>query len=564
MTVPNAVVDAWLAQDPDPVTRRALVELRQRAATDEAAAAELADAFDGTLSFGTAGLRGALGPGPNRMNRVVVMRAAAALAAFLHDHDQPGPPGPPRPHDQPTVAGQRRTVVVGHDARHGSYDFARDSAAVLAGAGFEVLLFDRPVPTPLVPFLVLAQGCAGGVVVTASHNPATDNGYKVYLGDGCQLVSPADSEIAAHIDRLASTPVDQLPRGDAVRLIGDAEAEAYLAAITADLPDGPRKVRWVHTALHGVGSATMVAAAARAGFDAPSQVASQRDPDPGFPTVGFPNPEEPGALDRALALAAELDAQVVIANDPDADRLAVAVPRHGGPGCGGWRQLTGDEVGVLLADDLLRRGVTGTLATTVVSSTMLAEVAAAYGRPVTTTLTGFKWLGRVPGLVFAYEEALGYCCTPAVVRDKDGIAAALRILALVADLAAHGQSLTDRLAELTDRFGAHASDQLSRRLTDRSAAESIMERLRATPPTQLAGQPVTCTDLADGGDDLPPTDALVLTGDSVRVVVRPSGTEPKLKCYLQVRERPGAERGRTRARERLAALRTDVGQLVTP
>ncbi|HIT74627.1 MAG TPA: phospho-sugar mutase [Candidatus Avipropionibacterium avicola] len=538
-----AAATRWRDQDPDPATRAELASLLERADQgDTAAESELADAFAGALEFGTAGLRGRLGPGPNRMNRVVVSQAAAALAAHLHDRGSSGP------------------VVVGHDARHNSEVFARDTAEILTGAGIPVLLFDRAVPTPLVPYLILQRGCAGGVVVTASHNPAAYNGYKVYLDDGSQIVPPSDSRIAAHLEQIALGSVTDLPRGTGWETIGTAEIESYVARAAAQVPEGPRELSWVHTSLHGVGAPIVRAAAAAAGFPAPIEVAEQADPDPDFGTVAFPNPEEPGAIDLALDLARSTQADLVIANDPDADRCAVAIRRDGD-----WQMLRGDEVGALLGWDLLRRGVTGTYAASVVSARRLGQLCEAYHQPYVTTLTGFKWIGRVPGLVFGYEEAIGYCCDPAAVRDKDGITAALQVLALTARLRAEDRTLAELLDELDRGFGVLQTDQLSLRVDDLTLITALMARLRASAAVTLLGQPVSITDLAEGTDDLPPTDALVFTGQDCRVVVRPSGTEPKLKCYLEVTAPPDDDLTAVRAlvRRRLADLRAEVAELLT-
>ena len=528
----------WLAEDPDPDTRAELAALLDAGITDD-----LADRFAGTLQFGTAGLRGALGAGPNRMNRVVVLRAAAGLAAYLK---QTGASGP---------------VVVGYDARHNSDVFARDTAEVMAGVGIDALLLPRPLPTPVLAFAIRDQGAAAGVMVTASHNPPQDNGYKVYLGDGSQIVPPADIEIAAQIAAASAGPVSDIPRGDGGTVLGDDVVARYLARVTTLVDScGPREVVTVHTALHGVGSDLALRAIRLAGFPEPIPVAEQAEPDPEFPTVAFPNPEEPGAIDLALAWAAEVGADLVIANDPDADRCAVAVPTRES----GWRMLRGDEVGALLADHLLRTGAAGTYACSIVSSSLLGKQAAAYGQPFVETLTGFKWIGRLEGLAFGYEEALGYCVDPTVVKDKDGISAAVRVVELAALLKASGHTLLDRLDEIALTHGVHATDQLSVRVTDLSLIGEAMERLRATAPTSLAGAEVTSAeDLTAGTATLPPTDGLRYhLADGSRVIVRPSGTEPKLKCYLEVvipvEGAPHLAAARVEASRRLAALKDDM------
>jgi len=372
---------AWAAEDPDPQTRAELDALLAKVEQDPsgADAVDLADRFAGTLECGTAGLRGALGAGSNRMNRVVVIRAAAGLAAYLRANG--------------AVDGD--PVVVGFDARHNSDVFARDTAEVMAGAGLRALVLPKPLPTPVLAFAIRELGCVAGVMVTASHNPPQDNGYKVYLGDGSQIVPPADTDISAAIDAVGA--LADVSLGDAGERLDESVVESYLEA-TAGLvaPGGPRDLVTVYTPLHGVGGETVATVMERAGFPAPHVAAAQAEPDPDFPTVAFPNPEEPGAMDLAMALAAEVDADLVVANDPDADRCAVAVP--GGPH--GWRMLRGDEVGALLGDFLLRRGVTGVYANSIVSSSLLGALAAAHGQPHEETLTGFKWIGRVEGLAF--------------------------------------------------------------------------------------------------------------------------------------------------------------------
>jgi phosphomannomutase len=436
-------------------------------------------------------LRGAVGAGPNRMNRVVVIRAAAGLAAYLKEQGESGP------------------VVVGFDARHRSDDFARDTAEVMSGAGFKVWLMPRPLPTPVVAFAIRELGCAAGVMVTASHNPPQDNGYKVYLGDGSQIVPPADAGIAARIDAVGA--LRDVPRGAGGTVLGEHIVDRYLDTIAELAEDGPRDLDLVYTPLHGVGGTSVLQVLETAGFSAPRVVEQQEQPDPDFPTVAFPNPEEPGAMDLALALAAEHHADLVVANDPDADRCAAAVPTGHG-----WRMLRGDEVGALLAHHLMSRGRSGTWATSIVSSSLLGRMAAAAGQPYVETLTGFKWIGRVPGLVFGYEEALGYCCDPDHVKDKDGVSALLLLCELAAQTKAAGRTLVDVL-----------------------------------------------DDLALGSADLPPTDGLRFhLADGARVVVRPSGTEPKLKCYLEVvvpvNPEDGVDAARISAAGRLDALRDDI------
>ena len=538
----SRAVAAWSAQDPDPDTRDELASLLEQIAAGSAEAIDaLTDAFAGRLQFGTAGLRGAVGAGPNRMNRVVVGQAAGGLATYLIDQG---------------LAGGK--VIIGHDARHKSDVFARDSAEIFAGAGFQALLVPEPTPTPVVAFGIRHLGCVAGVVVTASHNPPQDNGYKVYLGDGSQIVPPADAEIAARIDEVSRHGLADLPRSGRHRELGDELVEAYLARVVSLVPvDAPRDLAWVYTPLHGVGGRVVAEAVARAGFAGAAIVTQQAEPDPEFPTGGFPNPEEPGAIDLALALAEETAADLVVANDPDADRCAIAAPIGGR-----WRMLRGDELGALLGDDALRRGVEGTYACSVVSSSLLAAMAAAHGQPFAATLTGFKWIGRVPGLAFGYEEAIGYCVDPQAVPDKDGISALIRVLTLAAGLKAEGRTVADRLDEIATTYGVYATDQLSVRVADLSLIGDAMSRLRARPPGTLLGRPVQVIDLADGTDELPPTDGVRLAGEVVTVVVRPSGTEPKLKCYLEARV-PLAQAvdlggDRRRADDMLAGLRQEM------
>ncbi|WP_166390849.1 phospho-sugar mutase [Nocardioides ochotonae] len=535
---------SWAAEDPDEHTRADL-EAMVRDVEAGGDRARLADAFDGTLEFGTAGLRGALGPGPNRMNRVVVLRAAAGLAAYLRDTGaRPGSP-----------------VVIGYDARHNSDVFARDTAEVMTGAGFTAHLLPRPLPTPLLAYAIRELGCVAGVMVTASHNPPQDNGYKVYLGDGSQIVAPADTEIAARIHAVGH--LDTIPRGAPGRVLDETIVDRYLDVVAGLAGDGPRDLDIVYTPLHGVGGASVVQVLETAGFSAPRVVAEQEQPDPEFPTVAFPNPEEPGAMDLAMALAAAHRADLVVANDPDADRCAAAVP-----GPHGWRMLRGDEVGALLAHALLARGAEGVYATTIVSSTLLSKMAAAAGQPYAETLTGFKWIGRVEGLAFGYEEALGYCVDPEHVRDKDGVSALLLLCELAASLKAEGRSLTDLLDDLARTHGLHATDQLSVRVTDLAEIGAAMARLRSTPPTTLGGLAVEgVDDLNLGSELLPPTDGLrYRLAGGARVVVRPSGTEPKLKCYLEVvvpveADQSGTDAvdaARINAAGRLDALRGDI------
>jgi phosphomannomutase len=530
---------AWLAEDPDPQTR---AELEAAVAEVEKGGdpADLADSFAGPLEFGTAGLRGALGAGPNRMNRVVVTRAAAGLAAYLED-----------------TGHGRGSVVIGYDARRNSDVFARDTAEVMTGAGFTAYVLPRPLPTPLLAFAIRELGCAAGVMVTASHNPPQDNGYKVYLDDGSQIVPPADAGIAERIAAVGH--LADVPRGDAGTVLDEEIVDRYLDTVAELAADGPRDLDVVYTPLHGVGGTTVLRVLEAAGFAEPAVVEQQEQPDPEFPTVAFPNPEEPGAMDLAMALAERRGADLVVANDPDADRCAAAVP-----GPHGWRMLRGDEVGALLAHALLRRGKRGTYACSIVSSSLLGKMVVAAGQPYLETLTGFKWIGRVENLAFGYEEALGYCVDPDHVRDKDGVSALLLLCEVAAEAKAEGRTLTDLLDDIALEHGLHATDQLSVRVTDLGEIRAVMERLRSAPPIELGGLAVErVDDLAVGSPDLPPTDGLrYRLADGARVIVRPSGTEPKLKCYLEVvvpvRPDDGVDAARIAAVGRLDALRDGI------
>ncbi|MFF9866284.1 phospho-sugar mutase [Streptomyces sp. NPDC013953] len=534
-----AQAEAWLAEDPDSETRDELAKLIEARDLDA-----LADRFGGTLQFGTAGLRGELGAGPMRMNRAVVIRAAAGLAAYLKAQGHTG-----------------GLVVIGYDARYKSADFARDTAAVMTGAGLRAAVLPRPLPTPVLAYAIRHLGAVAGVEVTASHNPPRDNGYKVYLGDGSQIVPPADAEIAAEIAAVAS--LHDVPRPDSGwETLGDEVLRAYLERTDAVLtPGSPRTANVVYTAMHGVGKDVVLAAWERAGFPAPVLVEEQAEPDPAFPTVAFPNPEEPGAMDLAFARARETAPDIVIANDPDADRCAVAVPHDGD-----WRMLRGDEVGALLAEHLVRKGVTGAFAESIVSSSLLGRIAEAAGLRHEETLTGFKWIARVEGLAYGYEEALGYCVDPGGVRDKDGITAALLVAELASVLKEEGRTLSDLLDDLAVAHGLHATDQLSVRVEDLGVIANAMRRLREQPPAALAGLTVTSAeDLTRGSGALPPTDGLRYHLDGAfkaRVIVRPSGTEPKLKCYLEVvvpvADASGLAAARAEADGVLGAIKRDL------
>ena len=530
---------AWIAQDPDEETRAELTALLD----DDAA---LTERFASRLTFGTAGLRGELGAGPSRMNRVVVAQAAAGFAAWL------------------IARGGSQSVVVGYDGRKNSKIFARDTAEIMAGAGVAVTLFPRALPTPVLAFAVRHLTSSAGVMVTASHNPAADNGYKVYLGGldgGSQIVSPADAQIEAAIRAVA--PVNELLRSEEFQLASEEVVSAYVAQ-TANLRTTTDPApRFVYTAMHGVGWETASAVFAAAGLGAPDVVTEQIEPDPAFPTVAFPNPEEEGALDLSFALAQKVGAELIVANDPDADRLAIAVPH-----ASGWRRLSGNEVGSLLgwraALRLENEDATGTghanrrtLAASIVSSPALKEIARKYNLDYVETLTGFKWISRVGGLAYGFEEALGYLVDPDKVRDKDGISAAVDFLSLAAELKAAGTGFAEHQAAFDDRFGAYASSQISIRVTDLSAIDATMERLRHDPPSTLgAGTVESVDDFIDGFGPFAPSNILRMwIGSTARVIVRPSGTEPKLKVYIDAWSRSGS------AAERRAAAEAQVAEL---
>ncbi|MDR2379019.1 MAG: phospho-sugar mutase, partial [Bifidobacteriaceae bacterium] len=601
--------EAWAKADPDPVCQAELASTLSAAeAGDESALAELTQAFAAPLAFGTAGLRGKLGPGPGRMNRAVVIRAAAGLMAYLGQvigqggagpgeagaaggigaaNQPPNEPRAPAPGAAPAASAAslaqstakanwsinqtgplallRRVkakspappkVVIGYDARHGSAAFALDTAAVVVAAGGRALLWEQSCPTPLLAYAVRQLSADAGVMVTASHNPAGDNGYKVYLGgraavgagQGVQIVPPADAEIAARIAE--APPAGQIKRAArGWETIGADQEREYLRQAVAGVapPPGAADLRIVHTALHGVGGRIALAAFAQAGFADVHSVAEQADPDPDFRTVGFPNPEEPGAIDLALAQAERVAADLVIAHDPDADRCAAAVFDPHGPRGGAWRMLTGDELGALLGEEAAKvwrdvpqahDAARPTLASSVVSSRLLARIARDYLMRYQRTLTGFKWIARTPGLVFGYEEAIGYCLRPDLVRDKDGITAGLAVARLAAKAKLGHKTLIDLLDDQARKHGLHVSGQVSLRFADSSALGGAMRALRRAAPRQLGATPISRTiDLSAGWEGLEPTDALIFNlGDGSRVVARPSGTEPKVKCYLEVVE----------------------------
>ena len=563
----TSVIDralAWIADDPDPVTVAELQAVVDAAGAGDAdAVADLKDRFSGMLEFGTAGLRGVVGAGNHRMNRSVVIRAAAGLAAYLTER-----------------VGQGAVVVIGYDGRHRSIDFANDTAAVMTAAGHHAKLLPRMLPTPVLAYATRALDAEAGVMVTASHNPPRDNGYKVYLGgravsdsgQGSQIVPPYDEEIAAHIAAVPS--VLGVPRAaGGWEIVADSVIDDYVATAAAGAgtaPDDRRATtRVVITSMHGVGSECMTRVLTAAGFTDVHEVAEQAVPDPDFPTVAFPNPEEPGAIDLALALARQVGADFVVANDPDADRCAIATIIDGE-----WTMLHGDVVGSLLGEHIAARRAllrmapgSQVIGNSIVSSRQLKAIAARYGHSYVNTLTGFKWISRVPGLVYGYEEAIGYCVDPAHVRDKDGISAGILMASMVADLKADGRTLADAIDDLARSYGVYLTRQVAVRYTDLAEIPATMAHVLDSPPERLAGSPVTSTDdMGKGFAGLLPTSGLHLaTASNARVIIRPSGTEPKVKAYLEViKPVAGGDvaAARALAEQEIAALEADVRNLL--
>ena len=518
MTIDTALlaeVEKWIAEDPDSKTRSQLQEM-----LDSGDETTLRSCFAGFLEFGTAGLRGPLGPGPSRMNRAVVTKTAAGLAIYMKRNGL-------------------TSVVIGRDARYGSEDFTRDTAEIMQGAGFHVFVLPRPLPTPVLAYAVRNLKCDVGIMVTASHNPPQDNGYKVYLGgtvggvryEGSQIISPADSEISADI---AAVPaLNTLHRSQGWTILDESHIDAYITA-TSRLATKPGTLKIVYTAMHGVGTETLVKVFKTAGFPEPILVSEQAQPDPDFPTVKFPNPEEPGAIDLSLVKAREVSADLVIANDPDADRCAAAIKDHDGQ----WRMLRGDEVGALLGEYMARIAPNKEvmLANSIVSSSILSKIAQHYGLPFKETLTGFKWLAKIPNLWFGYEEALGYAVDSKSVNDKDGISAALVLAQLATDLNAEGKTLVDLLDEIWDRHGYHGTKQISVRTTNVAQIDAILSKFRNSTPATIGQFSLTAfDDLEKPQDGLPPTNGVrIRLMDNIRIIVRPSGTEPKIKCYIEV------------------------------
>lgn len=509
-------VEAWIADDPDPVTAAQLQEW-----LDSKNEVELRTSFNGFLQFGTAGLRGPIRPGPSGMNRAVVGRAASGIIAYMKERNL-------------------TSVVIGRDARYGSEDFTFETAELMSGAGMKVYVLPRPLPTPVLAFATNELRCDVGIMVTASHNPPQDNGYKVYLGPtvdgieyrGSQIVSPTDVSIAEKIAAIDS--LKSQPRGKEWTVLDEEVIDKYIVR-TASLAPNPGNLRIVYTAMHGVGTETIQRVFQKAGFPSPILVDAQAAPDPDFPTVAFPNPEEPGAIDLALETARNFDAHLVIANDPDADRCAAAVNDP----ATGWRMLRGDELGAIFGESIARKGAQGIFANSIVSSSILKKIAEHYDIQFKETLTGFKWLAKIKNLSFGYEEALGYAVDAITVNDKDGVSAAIKLAQIATDLAQENKTVLDLLDEIWARHGFHATEQISIRLSDLSKVGTILGGLRNNPPTHIAGRPVTSIDdLAAPTDGLPPTDGLRIWLDgTIRIIIRPSGTEAKMKCYIEVIEK---------------------------
>ena len=510
-----AQVQQWISQDPDPKTRAELERLL--ADRNEV---ELRSCFSGFLEFGTAGLRGKLGPGPSRMNRAVVTKTAAGLVTYMRKHNL-------------------SSVVVGRDARYGSKDFAQDTAEIMQGAGMKVYLLPRALPTPVLAYAVRELKCDVGIMVTASHNPPEDNGYKVYLGgmvdqiryEGSQIISPADTQISEYISQVPD--LNMLKRNSGAEVLDDSIVDSYIKA-TAKLATPNSDLKVVYSAMHGVGTKTLEQVFAAANFAPPILVMEQAEPDPDFPTVKFPNPEEPGAIDLSIKKAMQVSADLVIANDPDADRCAVAIADRGG----NWRMLRGDEVGAILGEYLARaaKDKNATLANSIVSSSILSKIAKAYQLPFAETLTGFKWIAKIENLHFGYEEALGYAVDSNSVNDKDGISAALMIVQIATDLKRESRTLNDFLDEIWSKYGYHGTKQISVRVDSLEQIATILGRFRNNTPQSIAGYRVIgFDDLEKPVSGLPPTNGVrIFLEPNIRIIVRPSGTEPKIKCYIEV------------------------------
>ena len=539
-----AEVEEWISLDPDP---RTAAQLRQW--IDENNESELKRCFSGFLQFGTAGLRGPVGPGPSCMNRAVVQRAAAGIAAYMKKRGL-------------------HSVVIGRDARYGSEDFTEESAQVFSGAGMHVSVLPRPLPTPVLAYAVNSLGADVGIMVTASHNPPEDNGYKVYLGGtvdgvryaGSQIVPPADIEIAAEIANIKSAQ----PKGTAWNILDETVFDAYVAA-TSKLARINADVQVVYSAMHGVGTETLLATFKSAGFREPILVTEQAHPDPDFPTVKFPNPEEPGAIDLSLKLAAHIGADIVIANDPDADRCAAAIED---PNLG-WRMLRGDEVGAVLghyiATTMKETCFGKSFANSIVSSSLLGKIARTHGIEFHETLTGFKWLAKIPNLRFGYEEALGYAVDAISVNDKDGISAALLLAQCAAELKRDGHTMAGYLKNIWETYGYHGTEQISIRVSNIAHVDKVLEKIRNNHPESLNGIGLTrFNDLANPEGDLPATNGVTMWfGENIRTIIRPSGTEAKLKCYIEVCAAGATSQNISEVDSTIAALKQELLGILT-
>lgn len=537
-------VEAWIELDPDPTTAAIL---RGWLASENEF--ELRSAFNGFLEFGTAGLRGPIGPGPSRMNRAVVGRTAAGIAQYMKQRGL-------------------ASVVIGRDARHQSEAFTFESAAIFSGAGINVYLLPRPLPTPVLAYAVKALGVDAGVMITASHNPPEDNGYKVYLGGSVDGINYSASQIISPTDRLISQEIAQihseLPRGDTWIDLDDTVFNSYIER-TSKIVSGIYPAKVVYTALHGVGSESVLALFRKAGYPDPILVTEQCTPDPDFPTVKFPNPEEPGAIDRALAKAKEVGADIVIANDPDADRCAAAIPDP----INGWRMLRGDELGAIfghyLATKMNERLQDKAFATSIVSSSLLRKIAHRHGIEFFETLTGFKWLAKIDNLGYGYEEAIGYSVDPSTANDKDGVSAALMLAQIAGELKANGSSISTYVDEIWNEYGFYRTEQISIRVNDINLIVRVLEELRSHTPNSIAGYSVIkFDDLERPKDGLPPTNGLrfFLSGD-IRVIIRPSGTEPKVKCYIEVVVPSSSQVNREAAESIIKRLTPELRRILT-
>jgi phosphomannomutase len=551
-------IAAWANQDPELDYRKNAFRLLERVGAGDLegqmAAREL---FGSRLTFGTAGIRGPMRGGPNGINRLVVSQTTAGIARYLRETACP-------------EQGETLHVVIGFDGRHHSETFARDTAEVFSGHGMRATLFTRVLPTPVLAFAVRDLGATAGVMITASHNPAEDNGYKVYFGgedEGSQIIPPVDSNIEAYIQRVAASEVwSTIPRSKGLVSVIDGDiVERYFVAILNSLqlpvPIKPSS-KVVYTAMHGVGGETFLAAMAKARFPEPQAVEQQFQPDPDFPTVTFPNPEEEGALDLSFEKARSVGADLIIAHDPDADRLAVALPDASTPEV--YRALTGNQIGAIFGWQIAQKahssGKTGTLANSLVSSPVLGKIADHFGLEHEETLTGFKYVSRVKNLIFGFEEALGYLVTPDVVRDKDGISAGLLMVSLAQTLAADGKTLWDYLHEIEQRVGAFASGQATIRLDPGVAGSTVTSALRKSELSALGARSVSMhDDFLQGVGNFPEEDMLrYYLDDGTRVIARPSGTEPKVKVYIDTEGTTSAE-----AQSRLTEVESDINELVS-